>query len=180
MKTIVKATEITVKELADLQRTLKIYLDEAFQSNARWGTLHKQGYLQSVIEGRATSAITIARISDLRSAVEDEYNKQHEDYIILTELLAQGFEYITIDGNNRSRALLAYIENEFPLKEKIYDSGEIGFKATKDNKYYNDLNPELKEYINNIKLNIHILNSLTRSTFYKVCLLYTSPSPRDS
>ena len=74
MKTIVKATEITVKELADFQRNLKIYLDEAFQSNARWGTLHKQGYLQSVIEGRATSAITIARISDLRSAVEDEYN----------------------------------------------------------------------------------------------------------
>ncbi len=168
MKTIVKATEITVKELADLQRTLKIYLDEAFQSNARWGTLHKQGYLQSVIEGRATSAITIARISDLRSAVEDEYNKQHEDYIILTELLAQGFEYITIDGNNRSRALLAYIENEFPLKEKIYDSGEIGFKATKDNKYYNDLNPELKEYINNIKLNIHIVKQSDREGLSKL------------
>ena len=134
MKTIVVATTATVKKLANLQRDGKIHLDEAFQSNARWGTISKQAFWQSVIEGRATSAITIARISDLRSAVEDHYGSQHEDYENLTELMAQGYEYITIDGNNRTRCLLAFLENEFPLKEVSYDSGEVGFRATKNNK----------------------------------------------
>ena len=162
MKTIVVATTATVKKLANLQRDGKIHLDEAFQSNARWGTISKQAFWQSVIEGRATSAITIARISDLRSAVEDHYGSQHEDYENLTELMAQGYEYITIDGNNRTRCLLAFLENEFPLKEVSYDSGEVGFRATKNNKYYNELNPELKEYVDDIKLNVHIVKQCDR------------------
>ena len=125
MKPVVVANTATVKKLANLQRDGKIHLDEAFQSNARWGTIAKQAYWQSVIEGRATSAITIARITDLRSAVEDVYGQQLEDYEILTELLAKGFEYITIDGNNRTSCLLAFLENEFPLKEVSYDTGDV-------------------------------------------------------
>ena len=88
-----------MKQLADLQGEGKIYLDEAFQSNARWGTIQKQGYLQSVIEGRATSAITIARISDLVSSLKDNYQTEKEDYKAFCELMLQGYEYITIDGN---------------------------------------------------------------------------------
>jgi len=171
MKTIVKATRSRVKDVADLQRKGKIYLDEAFQSNARWGTISKQAYWQSVIEGRATSAITIARITDLRSAVEDEYGKQHEDYEILTELLAKGFEYITIDGNNRTRCLLAFLENEFPLKEVSYDTGDIGFRATKNNKYYKELSPELKDYVDNIEINLHVVKQCDREGLSK---LFTS------
>ena len=171
MKTIVKATRSRVKDVADLQRKGKIYLDEAFQSNARWGTISKQAYWQSVIEGRATSAITIARITDLRGAVEDEYGKQHEDYEILTELLAKGFEYITIDGNNRTRCLLAFLESEFPLKEVSYDTGDVGFRATKNNKYYRELSSELKDYVDNIEINLHVVKQCDREGLSK---LFTS------
>jgi hypothetical protein len=171
VQTKVTATRQTVKQLADLQGEGKIYLDEAFQSNARWGTIQKQGYLQSVIEGRATSAITIARISDLVSSLKDNYQTEKEDYKAFCELMLQGYEYITIDGNNRSRSLLAFIKDEFPLKEIVYDAGDVGFKGTKDNKYYSQLTPVAKEYLNNIKLNIHIVKQSDRKG---LSLLFTS------
>tara|TARA_B100000287_G_scaffold251809_1_gene236626 strand:+ start:326 stop:1762 length:1437 start_codon:yes stop_codon:yes gene_type:complete len=162
MQTKVIATTLSVKVLAGYQGDGKIYLDEAFQSNARWGTSQKQDYLQSVIEGRATSAITIAKIKDLLSTLEDLNQKEKEDYKTFCELMMKGYEYITIDGNNRSRTLLAYLLDEFPLKEIVYDTGDVGFKGTKDNKYYSQLTPELKEYLNNIKINIHIVKQSDR------------------
>jgi len=53
----------------------------------------------------------------------------------------------------------------------VYDAGDIGFKGTKDNKYYSQLTPELKEYVNRRILNIHIVKQSDRQG---LSLLFTS------
>ena len=55
----------TLAQIAQLQKEGKIYLDEAFQSKARWGTKQKQCYITSCLLGFATGAITLGHIPSL-------------------------------------------------------------------------------------------------------------------
>ena len=109
MKTVVIATTLRVSVLAELMRQNKIYLDEAFQSNTRWGTKAKQAFMKSLIEGRAVGAITLGHISSLKNAILLAFGDADEDYQYFSELEEQGYEYITIDGNNRDHCILDYM-----------------------------------------------------------------------
>ena len=80
MKTYAKPRTLTVSRLSSLQGDGKIYLDDAFQSNTRWGIRTKQTYIASVLEGRAITPITLGKISSLRDTVEREYGYEHEDF----------------------------------------------------------------------------------------------------
>ena len=170
MKTVVIATTLRVSVLAELMRQNKIYLDEAFQSNTRWGTKAKQAFMKSLIEGRAVGAITLGHISSLKNAILLAFGDADEDYQYFSELEEQGYEYITIDGNNRDHCILDYMNDVFPLAEGSYESG-IGFKATKNNKFYSELNHNIKFEIDTTKLNIHVVRECTREGLSK---LFTS------
>ena len=170
MKTVVTASTLRVSVLAESMRKNKIYLDEAFQSNTRWGTKAKQAFMKSLIEGRAVGAITLGHIPSLKNAILLASSDADEDYRYFLELEEQGYEYITIDGNNRDHCILDYMNDVFPLAEGSYESG-IGFKATKNNKFYSELNHNIKFEIDTTKLNIHVVRECTREGLSK---LFTS------
>lgn len=156
MKTNTKTYTLTVSQLASLQKDTKIYLDEAFQSNTRWNTAMNQAYIKSVLEGKAITPITLGKISDLLSSIELHYGPTHSDYQFFRDLLDQDFIYITIDGNNRDNCICKFLNNEFPLSEGKYyieHNNIVYFEATKNNKYFKDLDPEVRNYIENISLN---------------------------
>lgn len=157
MKTYAKPRTLTVSRLSSLQGDGKIYLDDAFQSNTRWGIRTKQTYIASVLEGRAITPITLGKISSLRDTVEREYGYEHEDFKYFSNLLDSGFEWITIDGNNRDNTLCEFLNGEFPLQENEYriDYNNLSvFNATKETKYFGDLSPDVQKYISDIQLNI--------------------------
>jgi len=156
MKTNTKTYTLTVSKLASLQQDTKIYLDEAFQSNTRWSTQMNQAYIKSVLEGKAITPVTLGRLTDLLSSIELHYGPTHSDYQFFKDLLDQGFEYITIDGNNRDNCICKFLNNEFPLAEGKYfiEHNNIQyFEATKNSKYFKDLDPDVRNYIENISMN---------------------------
>ena len=128
--------------LAQLQSSGKIFLDKSFQSRARWGNKQKQKFLTSCIEGFNLSAVTIAHISYLLNDVKLNEGEDCEDAIWLQSLLDQGFQFITVDGNNRDETLAQFFTDtiiegySIPLTQKKYDLGDRELSATKNCKYF--------------------------------------------
>jgi hypothetical protein len=157
MRTRTKLSQVELSKLAFWQKHNKIYLDDAFQSQERWTLKDKQEYLTSLLEGRAVTSIILARLKSLVDALEMAYGKDHEDTVFFQKLINIGYEYITIDGNNRDRCICDFVNGGFALSEKEYDISEPSlpiFKADMSNKYYTSLPADVKKFIDDIKLNI--------------------------
>jgi hypothetical protein len=167
MKTTVRATAWPVVRLAELQKEGKIYLDDSFQSYSRWVLETNQKYMRSLLEGRAPTPITLGKISTLRDNIEISFGKEHPDYKFYQDLLDRGYEYITIDGNNRDLCVFAFISGLFALVLGTYEIGEQGdpihkFVADKSGSRFEDLSPEVQQAVESILMNIHLVTSATR------------------
>lgn len=165
MKTITVMKVITFKKLADLQSGGKIYLDESFQSNARWITIDQQLYMSSVMEGRAVTPIVLGDIRAILENLRVAFGENDEDYLFFKNLSDQGYEYVTIDGNNRTRTTSSYTLGKFPLTEKQYQISYQGtdiFKCAKDAKYYETLPADIKTYLDTVSMNILVVTQSTR------------------
>ena len=110
----------TLAQIASLQKGNRIYLDQAFQSKARWGTKQKQAFIKSCLKGLATGAITLGHIPSLKNYVKLNHGEDHEDYIFYSKLEKLGYEWITIDGNNRDNTVKEFLDNIFPLTETYF------------------------------------------------------------
>ena len=165
MKTQHDTYRLSVAQLAYLMNVHKIYLDEAFQSNTRWSTLMNQEYMRSIIEGRALTPITLGGVDEIVSVLERRYGPTHVDYKFFKDLQEKGYKYITIDGNNRDNCVAKFINNEFPLALGTYETehGNLTqFDVTKDERYYKDLDPNVKSYIDQIIINFIVVTQSTR------------------
>lgn len=149
--------------LAQLQSSGKIFLDKSFQSRARWGNKQKQKFLTSCIEGFNLSAVTIAHISYLLNDVKLNEGEDCEDAIWLQSLLDQGFQFITVDGNNRDETLAQFFTDtiiegySIPLTQKKYDLGDRELSATKNCKYFAQFGKEEQQFLKNIPVQIHFI-----------------------
>jgi len=162
----------TIFWLAQLQASGKIYLDRSFQSRARWGTKEKQKYLTSCIEGFNLSPVTIAHIGALLIDVKENEGEDCEDAIFFQELLDQGYEFITVDGNNRDETLAQFFTSEIkddslPLAQKKYDLGDRELSATKNCKYFCQFGKEDQEFFKNIPIQIHFIKEGGRKALRK-------------
>ena len=165
MRTITITKKMRVHKLSELQSTNKIYLDDSFQSNERWPIVQKQEYMSSVLQGRAVTSIILADINSIVASLKVRCGEDDEDYIFFKNLLDQGYEYITIDGNNRDRCIADFFGGGFPLREMEYEIDEdygSYFKAKKENKYYDDLPVDVRTFLDNIHLNVLVVSQATR------------------
>jgi len=163
----VKTTTGTMpfSKIAKLQKGGKIYLDESFQSNARWDTVASQAYMSSVFLGRAVTAIILADIKSIVASLRLAFGEDNDDYKFFKGLEDQGYEFITVDGNNRSRCISAFSQSDFPLSEQEYeiDDGYVPvFKANMSNKYYNSLPSDVQNYLNMTKMNVLLVTQCDR------------------
>jgi len=152
-------------KIAKLQKDGKIYLDESFQSNARWDIISSQAYMTSVFLGRAVTSIILADIRSIVSSLRLAFGEDNDDYKFFKDLEDQGYEYITVDGNNRSRCISAFVEGDFPLTEqeyKIDDGYTTAFKANMSNKYYGSLPSDIQTYLNTTKMNVLVVEKCDR------------------
>ena len=145
MKTRHTPSRLKVSQLAHYMVENKIYLDEAFQSNTRWGTLPNQEYMKSIIEGRAITPITVGNIDSILAQLEIRFGPTHIDYNFFKNLQDNKFKLITIDGNNRDNCIFKFINNEFPLT--------LGTNLMKES----SLNLQLLKITNTTKILIHLL-----------------------
>tara|TARA_R110001583_G_scaffold130456_1_gene282197 strand:+ start:318 stop:1757 length:1440 start_codon:yes stop_codon:yes gene_type:complete len=165
VRTKTEIKKVSIAKLAKLQSNNKIYLDDSFQSYDRWSITEKQEYICSILEGRAVTSIILASIDSLCSSLKLMFGEDNEDYLFFKSLKDKGYEYVTIDGNNRSRCIADFIDDGFPLAEKEYetDGDYLSFyKAKKENKYYTTLPADAKDFIDNISMNLLVVSKADR------------------
>ena len=94
----------------------KIYLDERFQSFARWPELVEQYYAGSILLGKASSNIVLADIQQCHDNSTDL-----ADLMYYSRLLEEGYQYISVDGNNRCTTIQHIVDDEITFELGLYD-----------------------------------------------------------
>ena len=106
----IKARDIKkkVQDILFERQAEHIYLDESFQvgtlDRSRWGSKEQIAYWVSVIFGKARTAL---HWIDIKECYEywDELGTDNESRDYFKGLLEKGYEYISLDGNNRTITL---------------------------------------------------------------------------
>lgn len=95
----------TVRELLRRYEQGKIKLDLCFQRIACWGKKSKIGYLTGILNGGGAGTFILADAKNSSQDLQDNYLQTVRD---------EGFDYVSIDGNNRTVALYEFVKNEVP------------------------------------------------------------------
>jgi hypothetical protein len=96
----------------------RAFLDLAFNREKCWEMVQKSNYIKSLILGRAPSKIIVANIAKCLEKIVDD---DGEDYKYFKRLLDLGYEYIAIDGNNRTVTIYEFLKSEVPVPAGTYD-----------------------------------------------------------
>jgi hypothetical protein len=94
----------------------RVALDTSFQSESRWEEKQATAYMTSLITGMAPSKIVVANIKECM----DKCMVESKDYEYYNDWLQKGFEWISIDGNNRTITIDQYLNGSVKLKHGQY------------------------------------------------------------
>ena len=152
---------ILAKRIAELQNDDKIYLDLSFQSEERWNDKQRRKYVKSLLSNSCPTPIVLADVQSCMKYCEDTYGVDSADYLYFKDKDDVGFQYISIDGNNRSRAIARFSKNTFGLntteEHKISGIEQPAYrkwKPTNSTRTYNTLPDFIKTHFDS---NIHVV-----------------------
>ena len=100
---ISKHSFVTFGNLVELEVQNKIYLELSFQSIERWSDKQRREYIKSILRGSVPTPIVLAHIESCMNYCAKTNGEDSEDYIYFKSLFDDGFTYISVDGNNRTK-----------------------------------------------------------------------------
>lgn len=132
-------TSLTLKHVLS-----KIAFDPSFQRLASWKSLAANNFIKNVIVGFAPTPIIVANLKKCLELCPEG----SEDYEYFNKFIKLGFEYLSIDGNNRTTAIRRYLGNELNIPLGILSVQNIKpMKIDKTNSSFESHPIELKQYI---------------------------------
>ena len=159
----------------------KTYVDPALQRRLVWNSNDKKQYLQSLFKGFAYAPMMVADIqscldfclAELERAETVEVSpcrlkdlKHSVKYY--TALLGKGYRYISIDGQNRSHTIKAFLNNNVNIQDIVFRTARLTHNITKRT-YYEDLLRDAKDFLL-VKDLVHvtIINTHTRGELEEI------------
>ncbi len=167
-----QSTTWTINELSTRQNDNEIYLDLAFQSSERWSAAAALAYLRSVFSGFTPNPIILAHVESCMKYCEERLGKDSDDYKYFASLHTNNVKYISVDGNNRTRAIMKFFNNLLKLKEgtsyRISGAPILEFSNyTPTNTIsFKGMPEKLKEYVREIKVPVFLVNEATRQELH--------------
>jgi len=170
-------TTTTIKDFIKNYDESEVYYDEAFQRRVVWRDPALGKFIMSVTKGwGALGTIVVAdvKICHKHSLELRDYNsvKYFED------VLAKGFRYISLDGQNRSKKLIEFLENEISISGEFPDADGLEHKIV--NKFFKDLPQRLQDRIGDASLNVQIAPPCLRSELPHLFEALNSGEPLNS
>ena len=125
------------------------------------GTTHRRKYVKSLLSNSCPTPIVLADVQSCMKYCEDTYGVDSADYLYFKDKDDVGYQYISIDGNNRSRAIARFSKNTFGLntteEHKISGIEQPAYrkwKPTNSTRTYNTLPDFIKTHFDS---NIHVV-----------------------
>jgi hypothetical protein len=137
-------------------------LDDSFQRRggmergSGWTKKAAEEYMESVFGGAVFNKIMTAEVEPCHRYAIDNRDDESEKYF--KNLLNEGYEYVSIDGNNTSSTFNAYLDSQFPVYTDL-DPATRG--RGKKKKYFKDLSETEQE-------DLLYTEKLTYYTFRKI------------
>jgi hypothetical protein len=144
----------TIKQFSEYYDQRHVYYDPAFQRRVVWLALHGWKYTESLTRGWSSySKIVVVNVRKSLAKALAAGDQVSVEYF--EKVLNMGYEYISVDGQNRSKYLEGLINND----KKTLLTGEFidadGIRVSIKNKYFKDLPVRLKDSILNATLDVH-------------------------
>lgn len=131
-----------------------IFLDLSFQRMACWSESSKKSYITSILNGAHPGYLILASVN--ANAYRNDYFK---------DLQEKGFQYLSIDGNNRTNCIVQFMNNEFSVK--------VGSK----NLLYSELEVNDRAQFNALRLGIVMYENITKEGCANVFLSHNESQP---
>lgn len=135
LKTFINETA----ELTDVYRGI--------QRNYVWGDISKKGYNKSLIKGTAVGSFVLADIQTCFEKAKTDGNVGDMEFF--DGFLKRKFEYISIDGNNRTQFILS--------------------EYNKHLKNYRDSSDEIRKVLNN-EITINVIKYATKEELHQIAI----------
>ena len=146
------------KQIFELKRDNKIFVDEAFLSLERWSVEDKKEFIQSAITGNAVSLLCYGDVGALVQSSEDFSSKDH-----YKSIHDEGYVYIVIDSNNRSITIYEFLGSEFPLPRGKYELVGGSTLILEEDTNFCDLESKFQDVIGGMTLESKIVTKADRS-----------------
>jgi hypothetical protein len=146
-------------ELSNVKKFIdSVFIDDSFQSPARWDETKSKSYLNNLFNGIAPSKFIFADV------VECKKNSMlAEDINYYSGWLSKGANYLNLDSNNRFTTLRLLFTNQLELKGGTYfDHLGSKFEINRLQKW-NDLSESVKDFILTRTITVQIYTNPTRS-----------------
>lgn len=164
-------SNITVKDFVKKYASDKVYYDPSFQRRVVWKKDTLSLYIRSLTNGTAKlTTIVVVNIRDCLDwarEVGDQYSVEYYE-----DKVQRGFVYISLDGQNRSKNIIDFVNNKIPVSGNFYDVGDPVNEVTVINQFFKDLPTELQLSIYNSMLTVEETGTLSRTqlseTFYSL------------
>lgn len=143
---------IKIKDfVADYSQAL-VYYDPAFQRRVVWlAHPHGSRFIESLTKGWGTYSKIV--VCDVRRSLKRAAacgDDASVEYFL--ERLDDGFEFISLDGQNRTKFLEHFLQNKFTITGKFLDAD--GKEVELKNKFFKDLPIRLQDAINGSSVEI--------------------------
>ena len=164
-------SNITVRNFVKKYASDKVHYDPAFQRRKVWDTKVLSRYIRSLTMG--TAKLTTIVVVNIRDSLDwaretgDQYSISYYE-----PLVQEGYIYVSLDGQNRSKMLIDFINNKIPVSGDFYDVADPRNEIPVTNQFFKDLSSELQLSIYNSMLSIEEAGTLSRAelseTFYSL------------
>ena len=106
--------ELYIEEIVSKIENQKIYIDPRYQRRNSWGKENQKSFIDSIYKNMVSHSIILVNIG--ASYYVALQKNRHKDAEYFKGLLDKGYEYISIDGNNRSQTITKYKNGEIKVK----------------------------------------------------------------
>ncbi len=167
-KTIKSTTENW--ELSNVKKFLdSVFIDDSFQSPARWDGAKSRSYLDSLFKGIAPSKFIFADVVECR-----KNSLSTEDINYYSDWLSEGANYLNLDSNNRFTTLRLLFTNQLELRAGTY-CDNLGNKFTiKRERRWADLSESVKDFILTRTITLEVYTKATRSQLSDIFIAVNS------
>ena len=99
-----------IEEIISKVENKKIYIDPRYQRRNSWTDANRLSFIDSIYKNMVSHSIILVNIG--ASYFISLQNKREKDAEYFKELMDQGYQYVSIDGNNRSQTMVRYKNGE--------------------------------------------------------------------
>jgi len=145
------AGKILVSEFIEDFDESEVYYDESFQRDVVWSNETLSKFTRSITKGWASlTTIVVADVDKCLKHAKKIGDTASINYF--KKIKKSGYRYISIDGQNRSKKVVSFINNEVTVTGDFVDAD--GVTVSVNNSFFKDLPQRLRDRIMGSYLNV--------------------------